>query len=157
MFCKNARSKAAMADNKPPFQEVKLMSQQVAAHRNTVQQQQPVLTLPPDIPLALLEALSKGPLEQQQQQQQQFAPQQVVPSRLLQQSQYATLLLERQIQLLQQEQAKRQFALQQQQQQQAHISSKPNAQSLAQMQQIVAARNNIQQKTSPSSHRAHAA
>lgn len=74
----------------------------------------PAPTLPPDIPLALLEYLSKGPMTQSErmQQQQQANQQQSslsggpTPGRLLQQSQYANLLLERQIQVLQREQAK---------------------------------------------------
>jgi hypothetical protein len=89
-------------------------------------------SLPPDIPLALLEVLSKGgppdlaTSAASAAAQQQQGP---VPSRLLQQSQYANLLLERQIQILQQEQAKylmmrqtlaarQQHQMQQQQQQQ---------------------------------------
>lgn len=86
-------------------------------------------TLPPDIPLSLLEMLSKGgPTSSSSDLTSMSAlagassASGPVPSRLLQQSQYANLLLERQIQILQQEQAKllmmRQAAARRQQQQQ---------------------------------------
>lgn len=103
------------------------------------QQQQQVYSLPPDIPLGLLELLSKGTATDMEA----AAPPSntPVPSHLLQQSQYANLLLERQIQILQQEQAKlmlmRQAVAMQQQQpnnNQHPSSSSQGGASLEQMQ-----------------------
>jgi hypothetical protein len=95
-------------------------------------QQQQQYTLPPDIPLSLLEMLSKGGPSSSASDltslsalagaaaSSSSSAAGPVPSRLLQQSQYANLLLERQIQILQQEQAKllmmRQAAARRQQQ-----------------------------------------
>lgn len=81
----------------------------------------PTISLPPDIPLGLLELLTKGPSGSNFD----AAPGVRVPGRLLQQSQYANLLVERQIQILQAEQAKlmliRNAAFQQQQREQQLI------------------------------------
>jgi len=128
MFCKNLRSKLAMStsskappqsgeatdeEKKAPAQAPAAAPQQQFAFASA--SHNPVVTLPPDIPLGLLEALTKGPSGLD------ASSGARVPGRLVQQSQYANMLVERQIQILQQEQAKlmliREAAARQQQQQ----------------------------------------
>lgn len=157
MFCKNARSKLAMSSDtpapKPPPETVKQAPE--PPKQVTPPPPQPVATLPPDIPLALLESLSKGPITEQKGQH--------TPGRLLQQSQYANLLLERQIQVLQQEQAKlllvrEAVAIQHRQEQaqlaQLHHRQQADEQRLRQLMDI-----KVQQKQNrgPTNHRASAA
>ena len=147
MFCKNARSKMAMAEG-TPAESAKdtTVSRPAQPHAEPAQQ---AYTL--DIPLALLEALVKpAPVERQVLPSNVSAA--VQPGLLLQQSQYANLLLERQIQILQQEQAKRMIQMLSQ-------DSKPPAtsddQRLRQMQLIM--QNNQRTKGSPTNPRASAA
>jgi hypothetical protein len=170
MFCKNARSKMAMAEATP--EPVSLDPSPIPVMADTVpspqpqqmlesnshhQQQQQVFSL--DIPLALLEALVKP------------ASTDVPPPRghpflasnagasvarpglLLQQSQYANSLLERQIQILQQEQAKHMVHLLSQDSKPAAV---PEDQRLRQMQHIMQS-NQQRNKGSPTNHRASAA
>ena len=161
MFCKNARSKMAMAESSnqdvikgaSPSGPV-MESIAAPSHQQIVgPSQQQVFSL--DIPLALLESLVKPP---DQQQQPFLAGSNPVtqPGLLLQQQQYANLLLERQIQLLQQEQAKHVLHLLAQDSKPA-ASAVPEDQRLLQMQQIVQSNQQQRTKGSPTNHRASAA
>lgn len=158
MFCKNARTKLAMSNDTPlPSVNAKPAPEPLVQQREASPPAQPVLQLPPDIPLALLEALSKGPsLEPRQQQ----GP---TGSLLLQQSQYANLLLERQIQILQREQAKlmlvKEAVALQNQREQELMQRKPSAQEDARLRQLLDIRSSRQpaQGRGPTNHRASAA
>ena len=161
MFCKNARSKMAMAESSnqeaikkvpsgPMMESIAAPSQQQLVEPN----QQQVFTL--DIPLALLESLVKPPPTDPQQPFLAASNHAVSqPGLLLQQQQYANLLLERQIQLLQQEQAKHVMHLLAQDSKPA-ASAVPRDQRLLQMQQIMQS-NQQRTKGSPTNHRASAA
>ncbi|GKY92423.1 hypothetical protein MPSEU_000212900 [Mayamaea pseudoterrestris] len=149
MFCKNARSKMAMAE---PICETMCMdyssgavqsSEHTAAvEPNQQHNQQQLLAL--GIPLSLLETLVKPDPQQQRR-----SPAQ--PGGLmLQQSQYANLLLERQIQILQEEQVKHMLHL---------VGRKPAA---PMSQDLLRLQHNMQSnaqrhKQSPTNHRASAA
>jgi hypothetical protein len=156
MFCKNARTKLAMASDLPTPNAMNVeqpeSSQSHTASTPSPPPQQPTQGLPADVPLALLQAIlakemppsgaSYAPPVPVQQE----GP---VPSRLLQQAQYANLLMERQIQMLQQEQAKHQAFM-------ALHAQKPQQEgNLMRMQQLVQMQQ--QRKKVPTNHRASAA
>lgn len=160
MFCKNARSKLAMDSDIIPPSSVKPApgpAQAAAAPSPPTtpdaSKPAPASLLPPDIPLALLEFLSKaGPSIEPRHQ-----PTGPVPSLLLQQSQYANLLLERQIQILQQEQAKLFFVQKAMAIQQQQRKPVPNEARLRQMVELQQLRQKQQGRGGHINHRASAA
>lgn len=100
MFCKNARTKLAMANDTPePAAAIKAAPEtQTAAAAATIQQESaPVGQNYQNIPLGLLAAISKEPAQNQTRQE----------SRKFDFTGSSLQLLERQLQLLQEEQAQR--------------------------------------------------
>lgn len=96
MFCKNARTKLAMANDTPMPAEAAAVPEAAAAPAE--RPAQPITQSVQNIPLALLAAISKEP-EQHHQQQQETRKFDFTGSSLQ--------LLQRQLQLLQEEQAQR--------------------------------------------------